>query len=122
MTAEICGADDEDKAMVTELLHVLNRLVMQLSHLPWRATAVDHAVNAGCEGRPGAVTYRQSALLGMVVRVLPGWELAPDTLSALPLPPPRSLGPGSGCFVVVAFEADDTCFLWRALQQHLPPV
>ena len=122
MTAEVCGADDEDKAMVTELLHVLSRPVMQLSHLLWRATAVDHAVSAGCEQRPGALTYRQSALLGMVVRVLPRWELMPDTLSALPLPPPRSLGPDNGCLVVVAFEADDTCFLWRALQQHLPPV
>ena len=71
MTAEIFGADDEDKAMVTELLHVLSRPVMRLSHLLWRATAVDHAVNAGCERRPGALTYRQSALLGMVVRVLP---------------------------------------------------
>ena len=122
MTGEICGADDEDKAMVSELLHVLRRPVMQLSHLPWRATAVDHAASAGCVRRPEDLTYRQSALLGVVVRVLPRCELTPDTLSALPLPPLRSLDPGSSCLVAVAFAADDACYLWCALQQHLPPV
>ena len=45
MTAEVCGADDEDKAMVSELLRVLSGPVMQLSHLLWRATAVNHAIH-----------------------------------------------------------------------------
>ena len=88
MAADVYGAVDDDKAMVFELLHTLSRPVMQLNHLLWRATAVDHAINAGCKRCADALTYRQSALLGVVVRMLPHWEPAPGSQFALPLPPP----------------------------------
>ena len=65
--------------MVSGLLCVLSRRAIQLSHLVWRATAVDHVVIARCVGHPNALTYRQSGLLGVVVRVLPHWELAAGT-------------------------------------------
>ena len=51
------GAGNDHKAMVSKLLHTLIRPVMQLNHLLWRATAVDHAINAGCMQRGDALTY-----------------------------------------------------------------
>ena len=122
MTAEVYGAADDGALLIAELLGALSRQAMQLSHLLWRAAAVDNAVSTGRLACPDVLTCRQSAMLGVVVRVLPRWVLAPGTQSALPLPPPQCPGPDGGCLVVVALSADDTTFLWRALQHRLPPV
>ena len=84
MAAEVYGGADDGTALIAELLGALSRPVMQLSHLMWRATALDKAVSARSLARPNVGTYRQSALLGVVVRVLRRWELAPGTQSALP--------------------------------------
>ena len=90
MTAEVYGAADDSNTMVSELLHTLSCPIMQLHHLLWRATAVDHAINAVSMRRPHALTYRRTSLLVVVVRVLPHGEPVPGTQCTLPLPPPRA--------------------------------
>ena len=118
MATDVYDAADGGAALVTELPSALSRPVMELSRLLWQATAIDNAISAGSLARPHVLTCRQSALLGVIVRVLPRWVMAPGTRSALPLPPPQCLGPDGGCLVVGALAAGDSAFLSRSVQQR----
>ena len=94
MTAKVCGAVDEDKAMVSQLLHALGRPVMQLSHLLWRATALDHAVKARCVRRREALSRtgtRHYLRLSSACCTIGSWCRAPCL--PYPCPCPGALTP-----------------------------
>ena len=110
-------------AGVVEVLETLARPTMTLPHLLWRASAVDAARHLQSTGAASVrLTVRQSALLGVLLRVIPRWELAPDVASALPLPPPLLAGRLQTSMVVPCFEELAAVGLWRASRSSSPPV
>ena len=123
-TSVLAGWSSPTRSRVRPATGVLGRRTQRRHgphHLLWWAEAVDHVINAVSMRCPHALTHRRTALLVVVVSVLPHGELVPGTQCTLTLPPPRYRGAGSGCFVVVTFAADDTCVLCCSVQRRLPP-
>ena len=132
LSAEQYGQAAVTDAFITAALDVLARPVMTLPYLLERASAVDEAKQRQTRSpqRSPAVrmaerlSVRQSAILGVVLRVLPWWRLAPGPESALPLPPPagRQAGSERACVLFICFGASAAECLWRASQCTGPPV
>ena len=113
-------------------LEVLARLVMTLPHLLERASTVDAVLQLRDRAPPCSprwtpferLSVRQSAILGVVVRVVPWWQLARGPELALPVPPPagRQAGSERASMIYVCFAASVAECLWHASQSTGPPV
>ena len=132
LSAEQHGQAAVTDAFITAALEVLARPVMTLPYLLERASAVDEAKQRRVRSpqRGPAVplaerlSVRQSAILGVVLRVLPWWQLAPGPESALPLPPPagRQAGSERASVLFICFGATAAECLWHVSRCPGPPV